>query len=39
VSGACKVLEKFVAKSYPMGLNFNMKGEDKWDKIISGGSD
>lgn len=36
ISGACKVLEKFITKNYPMGLNFNFNGEDKWDQIITG---
>lgn len=26
LTGACKTLEKYVVKHYPMGLNFNMKG-------------
>lgn len=37
LTGACKTLEKYVTKNHPMGLIFNMKGEDKWDQLISGG--
>lgn len=36
LTGACKVLEKFVVKNYAMGISFNGKGEDKWEQLITG---